>query len=75
MLSLSVAVTSVLSTLIFTTAGLVLILGYNLFVIMPGRIVQWAIMTPIYCVLTCILYFSPLTTMVHNATVHRTAKA
>lgn len=75
MLSLSVAVTSVLSTLIFTTAGLVLILGYSLFAIMPGRIVQWAIMTPIYCLLTCILYFSPLTAMVHSVTVGRTVRA
>ncbi len=66
-----IAVTSVLSTLVFTTAGLVLFIGYNFYAIMPGRIVQWAIMTPIYCVLTCILYFSPLTSLVLGATVRR----
>ena len=47
-----------------TTAGLVIMLGYNFYAIMPGRLVQFAIMTPIYCVLTCLLYFSPLTSMV-----------
>lgn len=39
-------------------------LGYNFYAIMPGRLVQFAIMIPIYCVLTCLLYFSPLTAMV-----------
>ena len=36
----------------------------NFYAIMPGRLVQFAIMTPIYCVLTSLLYFSPLTGMV-----------
>ena len=44
--------------------GLVIMLGYNFYAIMPGRLVQFAIMIPIYCVLTCLLYFSPLTAMV-----------
>ena len=44
-------------------AGLVMI-GANFYAIMPGRLVQFAIMTPIYCVLTSLLYFSPLTGMV-----------
>ena len=70
-----VTLTSILSTLVFTTAGLVWLLGYNFNVIMPGRLMQWAIMTPIYCVLTCVLYFSPITAMVLNATVRRTARA
>ncbi len=64
----SVVAASVLSTLLFTTAGLVIFMGYHLFAILPGRVVQWAIMTPIYCVLTCMLYFSPLTSMVWTAT-------
>lgn len=64
----SVVITSIFSTLVFTTAGLVWLLGYNFYAIMPGRVVQWAIMTPIYCVLTCILYFGPLTNMVMNVT-------
>lgn len=70
-LSLSIVVTSILATLVFTTAGLVWIIGYNFYAIMPGRIVQWAIMTPIYCVLTAVLYFSPLTSMVLSVTVRR----
>lgn len=63
-ITLSVIVTGVFSSLILTTAGLVLIMGYSFYAIMPGRIVQFVIMMPIYCVLTCILYFSPLTGIV-----------
>lgn len=63
-ISVSIVITGILSSLVFTTAGLVLVLGYNFYAIMPGRLVQFAIMTPIYCVLTCLLYFSPLTGMV-----------
>ena len=60
-ISVSIVITGVISSLCLTTAGLVLMLGYNFYAIMPGRLVQFAIMTPIYCVLTCLLYFSPLT--------------
>lgn len=66
-----ITLASVLSTLIFTTAGLVWLLGYNFYAIMPGRIVQWAIMTPIYCALTCMIYFSPLTLLVTGVAVRR----
>lgn len=59
----AILVSCILGTLVFTTAGLVL-MGANFYAIMPGRLVQFAIMTPIYCVLTCLLYFSPLTSMV-----------
>ncbi|MBQ8306692.1 MAG: folate family ECF transporter S component [Blautia sp.] len=64
----SIAVTAVFSTLIITTAGLVLLLGYNFYAIMPGRLVQFAMLTPIYCVLSCLLYFSPLTALVTGNT-------
>ena len=64
----SIVVTAVLSSLVLTTAGLVIMLGYNFYAIMPGRLVQFAIMIPIYCVLTCLLYFSPLTAMVAGNT-------
>lgn len=63
-ITVSVVITAVFSSLIFTTAGLVLIMGYNFYAIMPGRLVQFVIMIPIYCVLTCLLYFSPLTSLV-----------
>ena len=59
----TVFISAILGTLVFTTAGLVL-MGANVFAIMPGRLVQFAIMTPIYCVLTTLLYFSPLTSLV-----------
>ena len=60
----SIVVTSAISSLVLTTAGLVIMLGYNFYAIMPGRLVQFAILIPVYCVLTCLLYFSPLTAMV-----------
>lgn len=58
-----IVLSGVIGTLGLTTAGLVMI-GANFYAIMPGRLVQFAIMTPIYCVLTSLLYFSPLTSMV-----------
>lgn len=67
-LSVSVVITAFFSTLVFTTAGLVLIMGYNFYAIIPGRLIQFCIMIPIYCVLTCILYVSPLTGMITNMT-------
>ena len=64
----SIVITAVLSSLVLTTAGLVLMMGYNFYAIMPGRLVQFAIMIPIYCVVSCLLYFSPLTSMVVSST-------
>ena len=58
-----IVISGVVGTLGFTTAGLVMI-GANFYAIMPGRLVQFAIMTPIYCVITSLLYISPLTGMV-----------
>lgn len=68
MVSVSIVVTAIFSSLIFTTAGLVLIMGYNFYAIMPGRLIQFCFMIPIYCILTCILYASPLTNMITSMT-------
>lgn len=65
-ITLSVLLTSVLSSLIFTTAGLVL-MEYNLVAIMPGRVVQFVVLTPVYCVVSCVMYFSPITKMITEA--------
>lgn len=70
---ISIAITDVISSLILTTAGLVIFLGYNFYAIMPGRLVQFACMLPLYCVLSCILYLSPLTSMVVSG-ISRTAR-
>ena len=48
---ISIVITAILSSLVLTTAGLVIMLGYNFYAIMPGRLVQFVIMIPIYCVL------------------------
>ena len=52
--------------------GLVLFQGYNFYAILPGRIVQFVIMIPIYCVLTCLMYFSPITAMIAGSVAPRT---
>lgn len=67
-ISLSIICTGALCSLVLTTAGLVIFLGYSFYAIMPGRLVQFAIMMPVYCVLTCLLYFSPLTSIVSGNT-------
>lgn len=56
----SIVVTAVLSSLVLTTAGLVIMLGYNFYAIMPGRLVQFAIMIPIYCVKKMSAVFQPV---------------
>lgn len=66
-LSVSIALSALISTLGFTLAGLVLINGYNFYSIFPTRVAQFASMTPVYCVLCCCLYFSPVTSVVSGA--------
>lgn len=70
-LCLSIVLTSICGTLVLTTAGLVWMNGYNLYAILPSRLIQWAVLTPVYCVLISILYFSPLTLFVRNGIARR----
>ena len=67
MLCVGTALSCVICTLVLTTAGLVLFNGYNLYAILPTRLTQFALQTPIYCVLVCLLYFSPVTTVVNQS--------
>lgn len=71
-LCLSVVCCAVLGTLVLTTCGLVLMNGYNLAAILPGRLIQCAVMIPVYCVLTNLLYYSPLTDVVRGSAAGRT---
>lgn len=57
----------IVCTLIVTTAALVLFNGYSLYAILPTRLMQLLIQTPIYCVLVCLLYFSPVTAQINQA--------
>ena len=43
-ITLSIAVSGLIGSIGFTTAGLVLLLGYNFYVIFPGRVVQTILM-------------------------------
>ncbi len=61
MLSLGTVITCLVCTLFVTTAGLVWFNGYSLYAILPTRVTQFFLQTPIYCVLVCLLYFSPIT--------------
>ena len=64
---LSIVTCGVLCSLVLTTMGLVLLLGYHLAAILPGRLIQSCIMVPLYCLLTTLLYFSPLTALVRSS--------
>ena len=57
----SIALAGLIGSIGFTTAGLVLLLGYNFYVIFPGRVIQTIIMAIMYSAVCCVLYFSPLT--------------
>ena len=65
--------TGALSSLLFNTMGLVLILGYNFYAIMPTRLVQFAAMIPMYIIVTILLYYSPATDMVRQSLRSKTA--
>lgn len=65
-LCVSIFVNSIISTLGLTTLGLVIVYGYNFFALLPTRLVQFAALVPVYCIVTCLLYFSPLTGMVRS---------
>ncbi len=71
---LAILIASVVSSLVLTTSGLVLIMGYHFYAIMPTRLIQFAFMVPIYCLLVNLLYLSPVTTMVRNALRVRTLR-
>ncbi len=73
MMCVALVITSIVGTVFLTTLGLVLMNGYHLAAILPSRLIQWAVLTPVYCVLVCTIYFSPLTNMVLSGTVGRTA--
>lgn len=60
-------ITCLVCTLIVTTAALVWFNGYSFYAIMPTRLTQFALQTPIYCVLVCLLYFSPVTRQVNES--------
>ena len=66
-ITLAVCCTCVLSIIGCTTAGLVLLLGYNFYAIIPGRIALAAIMAVIYSILSNLLYFSPVTKMIRQS--------
>lgn len=63
---IAVIISNILCSFVLTTVGLVVIQGYNFAAILPGRIAQLILNIPIYSVLTCIMYFSPLTKMIAN---------
>ena len=65
-LCVSIAITGIISSIVLTTAGLVIFLGYHLYAILPGRLVQAAVMIPCYCVLTLMIYTSRVTAMVSS---------
>ncbi|MBO7710811.1 MAG: folate family ECF transporter S component [Lachnospiraceae bacterium] len=63
MICAAVVITSVICQLGLTTIALVTLYGKG---IIPSRIFQFACSTPVYCLLVCILYQSPVTDIVHQ---------
>lgn len=59
--------TCIVCTLFITTAGLVLVNGYHLYAILPTRLTQLVLQTPVYCMLVCLMYFSPVTAQVNRS--------
>jgi len=70
-----VLVSCIICTLFLTTLGLVTMYGYNLFAILPSRLIQFAFMTPVYCILVNLLYESPVTNMIRQALESKAGKA
>lgn len=68
-LAVSIALSSISATLLLNTIGLVLINGYSLAAILPGRILQLVFNIPMYTIIVSILYYSPLTHMILEPTV------
>ncbi len=66
MLCIGTVSACLICTLIVTTAALVWFNGYSLYAILPTRVTQFLLQTPIYCVLVCLLYFSPITSQVNQ---------
>ena len=53
-------------TLCLTTTGLVLFNGLSLYTILPTRAVQTVLQVPVYSVLVCLLYYSPVTSQIRQ---------
>ena len=66
-ISLSIVLSAVICTIILNTTGLVLFYGYDLRTILPARALQSVTMTPVYCVLSCLLYYSPVTSYIRSS--------
>ena len=67
-LCVAILINSVVSTMVLTTLGLVTYYGYELAALIPGRLIQFATLTPVYCIVVCILYMTPLTQMAATIT-------
>lgn len=64
---ISIVISSIIGSFILTTLGLVLMSGLDFFKIYWARILQMIVNIPVYSVITCLLYFSPLTKMVTDS--------
>lgn len=65
---ISIVISSILGSFVLTTLGLVLISGLDFMKIYWARILQMIVNIPVYSIITCLLYFSPLTKLVTENT-------
>ena len=67
-LCISVALTMAVCSFCFTMPGLILFYGYHPLAVLQIRLIQYAIMMPVYCAVMCMLYLGPLTRFIRNET-------
>ncbi len=63
---LGIFLSSIVGTLGFSTLGNSILYGTSFWAMLLTRLPQWCLTMPLYCVLTCALYFSPLTKVVRD---------
>ena len=65
---ISTALTMAVCSFGFTMPGLILFYGYHPLAVLQMRLVQYAVMMPVYCIVMCMLYMGPLTRFIRNET-------
>lgn len=63
LLCMAIIINSVVSTLVLTSLGLMQFYGTPLSAMAAPRSIQFITLTPVYCIVVSLLYFSPLTRM------------
>lgn len=66
-LVISMVIASVMDIMVLTYAGLVFMFAQPAMAILPARLIKLAVVTPVNCILVALLYYSPLSALVRQA--------